>query len=760
MGLFDQFPYTNFHELNLMWILEALKEIQTTTEQFVAINSLKYADPIQWNITSQYEKNTIVIDPQSGTAYISVQPVPTGVALTNEDYWTVVFDLGSFVTRAAKNFTHRYEEDTTLTATFNSVAGDWLVWGDTLYIANVNITAGDSYVVDGNIKRITVEEVKDAIYETINDLSTSVDNRIGILEDLTTTDKSNLVAAINEVLTTLVNTSGDLEELTTTDKSNLVAAINEINSTGGGAIAKIGDLEDLTTTDKSNLVAAVNEVNAALGLAGTSVNVKYFGAVGDAIYYNKADNLYYSDSNYTTRPTNDYQAITQAIQYAIDNKIKFVYFPSGSYYCGDGQFNIGEDTVSFIGDIGSELISEGLTSGAFITLAAGTRYQNSNAIMSNITLLGNYFVNDWTNRNVIALDYGTGNWMQGRLLENVSVARFNVGIYFSNATELHIRGGKIILCDNGLIFEGEGTYNPMPAWIDSMTIELNARGIFATKGGYSTLFLSNCGLSGGSQLYIGYAAVKMTNCRMEFALHECCDKNGSPVPPIDIVGDASSAISGISFVNCQFLFTYEGVNAAKLLFWTGNVYTRNSEFKYIIDMRNAYNDSPAPITFDSCEILPGSAGCNCMVQENQNDFRISYANMKTAIYNGRCVAFGSDIMGSAELPYWDPTNISYSSDVYTVSAQTTITLPVPRNATAISMHIEPINDSVYAKIETKAKDNTYTQNSIDRNIPANGDWTTQTLATKIRQNVETVDITIGAGSFSSKQGEFWIEFVY
>lgn len=97
MGLFDQFPYTNFHELNLTWILDALKAIQTTTEQFVAINSLKYADPIQWNITSQYEKNTIVIDPQNGTAYISVQPVPSGVSLTNEDYWTVVFDLGSLL---------------------------------------------------------------------------------------------------------------------------------------------------------------------------------------------------------------------------------------------------------------------------------------------------------------------------------------------------------------------------------------------------------------------------------------------------------------------------------------------------------------------------------------------------------------------------------------------------------------------------------------------------------------------------------------
>ena len=270
MGLFDQFPYTNFHELNLDWILRALKELEHTIDQFVAINALKYADPIQWDITSQYEKNTIVIDPQTGTAYISVQPVPTGVSLTNPDYWTVVFDLGSFVVRAAKNFANTYEAATTLTATVSTPAGGWLVWGETLYKANVNITAGDSYVEGSNITHITIEDV------------------IGHLEDLTTTNKSNIVAAINEVADNI----GTLTDLNTTDKSNLVAAINEVNTTGGGALAKIGDLNDLQTTDKSNLVAAINEEINNRATADTdivniiksiTVTPEMFGAVGDGV---------------------------------------------------------------------------------------------------------------------------------------------------------------------------------------------------------------------------------------------------------------------------------------------------------------------------------------------------------------------------------------------------------------------------------------------------------------------------------------------
>lgn len=223
MGMFDHFPYTNFHELNLDWILQALKEIETTMDQFVAINSLKYADPIQWTIIRQYAKNTIVIDPLTGTAYISVKPVPSGVLLTNTDYWTIVFDLGGFIRRSAKNLTAHYEEETTLTATFPSAVNDWLVWGEVLYIVISNITAGDQYVVGSNIRHFTMEDI------------------IGHLEDLQTTSKDNLVAAINEVIDTFNDIIGSLDDLNTSDKSSVVNAINSL----------IDDLSNSITTLKA-----------------------------------------------------------------------------------------------------------------------------------------------------------------------------------------------------------------------------------------------------------------------------------------------------------------------------------------------------------------------------------------------------------------------------------------------------------------------------------------------------------------------------
>ena len=312
MGLFENFPYTNFHELNLDWILQMLKKIDKTMDEFVAINALKYADPIQWDITSQYEKNTIVIDPQSGTAYISVQPVPVGVALTNTDYWAVVFDLEQFVTEANGNFTLRVEEQTTTTATFNTPINGWVVWGGVLYKALTNITAGDQYIVDSNIKRFTIEDIT------------------GYIEDLATTDKSNLVAAINELVSSInnvVNSLGDLNDLTTSDKTSAVNAINELVTSITNVVNSLGDLNDLNTSDKSSAVNAINEVLYDLNNISTIyIDVTKHGLTGDGV-------------------TDDSTALQTLLNTISEGTL---YFPAGTYLIGN--ITVPNKPISFIGE--------------------------------------------------------------------------------------------------------------------------------------------------------------------------------------------------------------------------------------------------------------------------------------------------------------------------------------------------------------------------------------------------------------------------
>lgn len=325
MGMFNEYPYRNLTDLNLDYIFKIMKEVEKQVEYFVSLNAIKYADPIQWDITRQYEKNTIVIDPLTGTAYISVAPVPAGTALTRPEYWTVVFDLQRFVTKACKNFTTRYEAETTTTATFNTPKDGWLCWADVLYKANVNITAGDSYVPGGNITAFTIEDfgghldallttdksnVVAAINELVNVLI-QMSVEMGDLNDLTTVDKTSLVNAINELvieISNAINIIGDLNDLTTTDKTTVVNAINEI-------VTNVGDLNDLMTSDKSSIVNAINDINSIIPPGVDYINVDDYGAVGDGI-------------------TDDLQAFTNAITECTLTGKDF-YVPNKTYYISD-----------------------------------------------------------------------------------------------------------------------------------------------------------------------------------------------------------------------------------------------------------------------------------------------------------------------------------------------------------------------------------------------------------------------------------------
>ena len=78
---FNQYPYINMNDLNLDFILTKIKLIESQLKNFIVNNTIKYANPIYWNISKQYESNTVVIDSSTGIAYLSVAPVPSGATV-------------------------------------------------------------------------------------------------------------------------------------------------------------------------------------------------------------------------------------------------------------------------------------------------------------------------------------------------------------------------------------------------------------------------------------------------------------------------------------------------------------------------------------------------------------------------------------------------------------------------------------------------------------------------------------------------------
>lgn len=169
-GFGENFPYTNFHDMNLDWILKVLKELESKIDK-AAMHSIVIADPIQWDITKQYESLTVVMD--DGNAYLSMQAVPYGVSIENEEYWQKIFDIGQIFDSLKEAIA--FEDDgNSPVSSKNRSTGD-LVWLDEkLYQVITDITLGDTYSSD-NVERISVEDLIDDLVTTINSLTSTVE---------------------------------------------------------------------------------------------------------------------------------------------------------------------------------------------------------------------------------------------------------------------------------------------------------------------------------------------------------------------------------------------------------------------------------------------------------------------------------------------------------------------------------------------------------------------------------------------------------
>ena len=159
-------PYTNFHDLNLDWIIKALSDIDRRLANFVSLNTIKYADPIKWDITSQYAQNTLVLDPQDGTAYLSVQPVPQGVQITNTDYWTPVFTLQNFIDPLKKAITAVPQQENGQAATEILPANSVFFVGDVLCTNPEAIPQTSLVVIGTNCVEVSVVDLFSRLFST------------------------------------------------------------------------------------------------------------------------------------------------------------------------------------------------------------------------------------------------------------------------------------------------------------------------------------------------------------------------------------------------------------------------------------------------------------------------------------------------------------------------------------------------------------------------------------------------------------------
>ena len=263
-------PYTNFHDLNLDWIIDTLNDFNDRITNFVSLATIKYADPIQWDITSQYEANTVVVD-SAGNAYLSVQPVPSGVSLDRTEYWTKIGNFDELFSNVKKAITPNDEGHSTTATAARAV--DDLVWvnGALVRITRA-MSIGDAYAPGSNCVTSSTNEILHYLLaalatehqtraEAVTQLQTALEAEQQAREDADTQLQNN-VADINTTLPNKIDksTTGDLTQTVGGDYNQTVGGAMSLNSAGSFGI-------------RQNNTSVLTATNFALTIGTSAKNI-------------------------------------------------------------------------------------------------------------------------------------------------------------------------------------------------------------------------------------------------------------------------------------------------------------------------------------------------------------------------------------------------------------------------------------------------------------------------------------------------------
>lgn len=155
----NQFPYSDFHEMNLDWILKEIKKITNEMDEFIASNTVTYKG--LWNITEQYAKSDIVLDAISGYVSMALKPVPSGIEITNEEYWILVSPFRIDIDFNSESFNAIANK--TVTLKFNEVDDD------ITDLNNADVVLNNKIVNETTNRETAVIAINEAITQEITD---------------------------------------------------------------------------------------------------------------------------------------------------------------------------------------------------------------------------------------------------------------------------------------------------------------------------------------------------------------------------------------------------------------------------------------------------------------------------------------------------------------------------------------------------------------------------------------------------------------
>lgn len=238
----------HMYQYDIGWLVDKLLSFETELNTAIDLKTIHYADPIQWDITTQYAPNTVVVDPKTGTAYMSKVPVPAGVLLTNKDYWVVIFNYQRIYDKIMSGVA--FNDKDNLNASKDLLVNDLVWFGGDLYRCTRDIARGTTYIPGTNLTPTTIADClatyygRDRVAQVLND-TVNVSGHYKInAGDIAETASNVTLHSTKDIM---LNADGKLSERVTGNHEIDVDGVTSINR-GGAVTAIYGSSVDKTVT--------------------------------------------------------------------------------------------------------------------------------------------------------------------------------------------------------------------------------------------------------------------------------------------------------------------------------------------------------------------------------------------------------------------------------------------------------------------------------------------------------------------------------
>ena len=313
-----EFPHTREYEGDLGYIIKKLNELNDRYNTFFEYNSIRFHDPVEWSVTETYPAWNIVYNENDNNLYISIKTVPTGIEITNKDYWERVSPFSiddTFNAESVNPVTNR-----TITARLISIAetlaGEITDRTNAVEIINAELgrlASGLSSLSNGlETETANRQSADSSLSDRINVEKARIDEIASLPEGSTSGDAelADIRVGANGVT---YPTAGDAVRGQLDEKLNINALYNKVQPYAPNAITP--DYNQAVWTKRKSINSSGTVINNNAGMvsdklyimpgsiwtfSGVLTDIGYENVTRSAsIYFYRADNTYIGRALYT-----------------------------------------------------------------------------------------------------------------------------------------------------------------------------------------------------------------------------------------------------------------------------------------------------------------------------------------------------------------------------------------------------------------------------------------------------------------------------